>query len=141
MRWSAWALLGLVLAEAWAAPAAAQAWLTVGGADGSFRVDMPVPFDFPVSETDGGGVITFACVHETPEISLRFEVLDAAMAVSEQAPAQGVLASRFEHGLRIEQTRVYVVGHRTFRLIAISTRELESDPMIDRFLASVRLVH
>jgi hypothetical protein len=135
MRWSAWALLGLVLAESWAAPAAAQAWLTVGGADGSFRVDMPVPFDFPVAETDRGSVITFACVHETPEMSLRFEVLDAPIAVSDQVPAQGVLASRFEDDFRIQQTRVYVVGHRTFRLIAISTRELEGDPMIDRFLA------
>ena len=141
MRWSAWVLLGFVLAEAWATPAAAQAWLTVGGADGSFRIEMPVPFDMPVAETDLGAAVAFACVHETPEISLRFEVLDAPMAVSEQAPAHGVLVNRVEDGSRILQTRVYVVGHRTFRLIAISTRELEGDPMIDRFLTSVRLLH
>jgi len=72
-------------------------------------------------------------------MSLRFEVLNAPRIVSEQASAQGVLVSRIEDGPRILQTRVYVVGHRTFRLIAISTPELEGHPMIDRFLSSVRL--
>lgn len=139
MRWSGFALLGLILSCAGAAPAAAEAWLTVGGADGSFRIDMPVPFDLPFSEFQPDGVVTFACVHETPDLSLRFEVLNAPMIVSEQAAAQGVLVSRIEDGPRILQTRVYVVGHRTFRLIAISTPELEGDPMIHRFLSSVRL--
>lgn len=119
----------------------AQAWLTVGSADGSFRIEMPVPFDLPISEHQPDGAITFACVHETPEVSLRFEVLDAPMIVSEQASAQGVRVSRIDDGARILQTRVHVVGHRTFRLVAISTPELEGDPMIHRFLSSVRLLH
>jgi hypothetical protein len=137
MRWTALALLGWGLAGAGAAPAVAQAWLTVGGADGSFRIEMPVPFDLPEGHPDGA--ITFACVHETPEVSLRFEVLDAALAVSGQPTAQGVLSSRIKDGSRVLQTRVYVVGHRTFRLVAISTPELEDDAMIHRFLTSIRL--
>src|SRR5258708_16808771 len=141
MRWIAVVLLGWVLAGASAAPAVAQAWLTVGGADGGFRIEMPVPFDLASSEIDpDGGGVTFACVYETAEVSLRFEVLDVPMIVSEQAPAQGVLVSRIEDGSRVQQTRVYVVGHRIFRLIAISTPELESDVMIHRFLTSIRLL-
>ena len=141
MRWTALALLGSVLAGAGAAPAVAQAWLTVGGADGSFRIEMPVPFDLPLSGSHPDGAITFACVHETPEVSLRFEVLDAPLAVSEQSPAQGVLVSRVIDGSRVLQTRVHVVGHRTFRLVAVSTPELEGDAMIHRFLTSIRLPH
>lgn len=134
-------LLGCVLAGASAEPAAAQAWLMVGGADGSFRIEMPVPFDLPSPELrpDGGGV-TFACVYQTPEVSLRFEVVDAPMTVAEQASGQGVFVSRIEDGSLVLQTRIYVVGHRTFRLVAISTPELEGDAMIHRFLASVRLL-
>src|SRR5437016_3000513 len=118
MRSIALMLLGWLLAGVGAAPAMAQAWLTVGGADGSFRIEMPVPFDLPSSEIypDGGGV-TFACVYETADVSLRFEVLDAPMTVSEQVPAQGVLVSRIEEGSRVLQTRVYVAGHRIFRLV------------------------
>ena len=140
MRWNALMLLGCVLAGASAAPAEAQAWLTVGGADGSFRIEMPVPFDLPSPELRPDGGVTFACVYETAEVSLRFEVVDAPMTVSEQASEQGVLVSRIEDGSLVLQTRVYVVGHRTFRLVAISTPELEGDAMIHRFLASVRLL-
>src|SRR5512143_2991117 len=105
MRWNALMLLGCVLAGASAPPAVAQAWLTVGGADGSFRIEMPVPFDLPSPELrpDGGGV-TFACVYETAEVSLRFEVVDAPMTVSDQASEQGVLVSRIEDGSLVLQT-------------------------------------
>src|SRR6266536_1624122 len=124
MRSIALILLGWVLAGASAAPAMAQAWLTVGGADGSFRIEMPVPFDLPSSEIyPDGGDVAFACVYETAEVSLRFEVLDAPMTVSEQASVQDVLVSRIEDGSRVLQTRVYVAGHRIFRLVAISTPE------------------
>jgi hypothetical protein len=141
MRWIALMLLGWVLAGASAAPAMAQAWLTVGGADGSFRIEMPVPFDLPSPEIrPDGGRVTFACVYQTAEVSLRFEVLDAPMTVSEQAPEQGVFVRRIEDDSLVLQTRVYVVGHRTFRLVAISTPELEGDAMIHRFLTSVRLL-
>lgn len=142
MRWIALGLLGWSLAAPGVvAPAAAQAWLTVGGADGSFRIEMPVPFDLPSPVDHPDGTITFACVHETPELSLRFEVLDAPTASSGQTSVQGVRVSRIEDGSRILQTRVHVVGQRTFRLLASSTREFEGDPMIHRFLASVRLLH
>jgi hypothetical protein len=50
-----------------------------------------------------------------------------------------MLTSRVEDGSRVLQTRTYTVGHRTFRLIASSSLQSESDPMIDRFLTSVRL--
>jgi hypothetical protein len=137
MRRFAGVVVAWSLAAANVAPAAAQAWLTVGGADGSFKIEMPIPFDMP--ETHPGGTVTFACVHQTPELSLRFEVLNTPMTMSEQAANRGILVDRIEDGSHILQTRVYVVGHRTFRLIAHSTPELEADPMIQRFLTSVRL--
>ena len=72
MRSIAMVLLGWLFAGAGVAPAAAQAWLTVAGADGSFKFEMPVPFELPLSESHPDGALTFACVHETPEMSLRF---------------------------------------------------------------------
>lgn len=135
MRRIAIALLSLVLAGAYAASAAAQAWLTIGGADGTFKIEMPVPFDMPEIQIDGA--VTFACVHETPELSLRFEVLEVPLVVSEQAP--GLFAYRTEDGPLVLQTRIYVAGHRTFRLTVLSTPELQGDAMIHRFFTSVRL--
>lgn len=137
MRRFAGVLLGLLLAGADASSATAQAWLTVGGDDGSFKIEMPIPFDMP--EMHPGSAVTFACVHQTAELSLRFEVLNTPTTVSEQAANRGLFTDRIEDGSRILQTRIYVVGHRTFRLVAHSTPEFEDDPMIQRFLTSVRL--
>lgn len=130
-------LLGWFLAGPDVASAAAQAWLTVGGADGSFKIELPIPFDMPELPRDGA--VTFACMHQTPELSLRFEVLNTPMMVFEQASDRDTFVDRVEDGFHILQTRVYVVGHRTFRLIAHSKPEFEGDPMIHRFLTSVRL--
>ena len=126
------ALLGLIAAE----PAMAQAWLTVADADGRFRLEMPVPFDLPPSQVAPDGSVTFSYVHETPELALRFEVIDAGDEVVLPLP---ILVSRVRDGERIVQMRSHVVGRRTYRTIAISTPELESDTMILRFMESVRL--
>jgi len=118
-------------------PAGAQTWLTVGDADASFRLDMLVPFDVRPSETEPDGTVSFSYVHETPEFVLRLEVVEAA----EGRPVIGhlLIRSRTMEGVRILQTHVYQSGLRTYRLIAMSTLELENDPMIVRFLGSMRL--
>jgi hypothetical protein len=131
------ALLGLI---AGADPAQAQAWLTVADADGRFRIEMPVPFDMPPSKVESNGTITFSYVHETPELALRFEVVEGAIDQGGgDAPALVTLVSRVWDGERIVQMRSHVVGRRTYRVVAISTPELESDTMILRFMDSVRL--
>ena len=136
MRAIAFALLWLTAA---AMPAGAQAWLTVGDADASFRLDMLVPFDVSPSETNPDGTVSFSYVHERPEFMLRVEVVDAADGI----PATGcsVVASRTMQGLRVLQTRTYVMGLRTYRLIVTSTPELENDPVVERFLRSMHLAH
>ncbi len=136
MRRIAVVLLGWVLAAAGVSSAAAQAWLTVGGADGSFKFEMPIPFDMPDIQPDGA--VTLAYVHQTPELSLRFEVFDAPLAISDRAP--GLFDDRVEDdGPFVLQTRIYVAGHRTFRLTVLSTPQGQGDPAIHRFLTSVRL--
>jgi hypothetical protein len=136
MRSIIFALLGLI---AGTDPARAQAWLTVADADGRFRLEMPVPFDMPPSQIEPNGTITFSYVHETPELALRFEVVDGVIDQGGGAPALAVLVSRVRDGERIVQMRSHVVGRRTYRVVAISTPELESDTMILRFMDSVRL--
>jgi hypothetical protein len=136
MRSVIFALLGLI---AGTDPARAQAWLTVADADGRFRLEMPVPFDMPPSQIEPNGTITFSYVHETPELALRFEVVDGVIDQGGGAPALVVLVSRVRDGERIVQMRSHVVGRRTYRVVAISTPELESDTMILRFMDSVRL--
>src|SRR5437868_450520 len=126
MRTITLALVGLVLAGA--APAMAQAWLTVSSADGAFRLDMPVPFDLPPEETEPDGTVTFAYVHEKSDFVLRFEVVEATSGHSPTKVAQFVLASREVRGDRVEQTRVQLIGQHTYRLIAVSSPELEHDP-------------
>jgi len=136
MRAIAFALLWLTAA---AMPAAAQAWLTVGEADASFRLEMLVPFDVSPSETNPDGTVSFSYVHERPEFMLRVEVVDAADGIA--ATGSSVVASRTMQGLRVLQTRTYVMGLRTYRLIVTSTPELENDPVIERFLRSMHLAH
>jgi hypothetical protein len=114
--------------------AEAQAWLTVGDAEGRFRFEMPVPFDLPPSQVAPDGTVTFAYVHETPELALRFEVVDHGEAVQ----ALPTLVSRLRDIDRVMQMRSHVVGRRTYRLVAIFPPELEGDPMILRFMQSVR---
>jgi hypothetical protein len=114
--------------------AQAQAWLTVADAEGRFRLEMPVPFDLPASEVGPDGTVTFAYVHETPELALRFEVVDHGDAVQ----ALPTLVSRGGESERLVQMRSHVVGRRTYRVIAIFPPELEGDPMIRRFMQSVR---
>lgn len=128
MRSVVFALLVLI---AGADAAQAQAWLTVADAEGRFRLEMPVPFDLPPSQVESDGTVTFAYVHETPELALRFEVVEAMQAV----PA---FVSRVWDSERLMQMRSHVVGRRTYRMVAIFTPELEGDPMILRFMQSVR---
>jgi hypothetical protein len=130
--------IAFALLLASASPAKAEAWLTVGSADGRFRLEMPVPFDLPPSETEPDGTVTFSYLHETPDVALRFEMVEAAPCSCEPVAAPVALASR-AGGTRIVQARVHVVGSRTYRLVAISTPELEHDPMILRFLGSMRV--
>jgi len=134
MRAIAVALLWL---SAGTMPATAQAWLTVGDEDASFRLEMLVPFDVPPSETAPDGTVSFSYVHETPELTLRVEVVDTADGTLVNGPL--IATSRTMEGARVLQTRTYVVGLRIYRLIATSTPELENDPVIERFLGSMRL--
>lgn len=131
MRPVVFALLGLI---AGGDAALAQAWLTVADPDGRFRLEMPVPFDLPPSQVGPDGTVTFAYVHETPELALRFEVVDHG----EAAQALPVLAGRGGERARLVQMHSHVVGRRTYRAVAIFPPELEGDPMIRRFMQSVR---
>lgn len=129
------ALLGLIVC---ADPALAQAWLTVADADGRFRLEMPVPFDLPPSQVGPDGTVTSSYVHETPELALRFEVVDGVIDPGGGAPALPTLVSRVWDGERMVQMRSRVVGRRTYRVVAIFPPELEGDAMILRFMQSVR---
>jgi hypothetical protein len=167
MRSVAVAFLGLILAGVGIEPAAAEAWLRVGVADGRFLLEMPVPFDHPEPEVDADGAVISAYVHAMPGLALRFEVVDLVppaapdlLGNTERDPAQAfasaVLVSRsdyrlgpvqegaavlqLEDGARVHQERLYRVGNRLYRLIAVSTPEREDDPLIHRFLNSVRLL-
>jgi hypothetical protein len=131
MRSFVFVLLALI---AGAVPARAQAWLTVADADGRFQLEIPVPFDLPASQVEADGTVTVAYVHETPEVALRFEVVDHGEAVQ----ALPTLVSRAWDSERMVQMRSHVVGRRTYRVVAIFPPELEGDPMILRFMRSVR---
>ena len=131
MRSVVFALLVMV---AGATAAQAQAWLTVADAEGHFRLEMPVPFDLPPSQVGPDGTVTFAYVHETPELALRFEVVDHV----EAAQVLPMLVTRVHDGEHMMQMRSHVVGRRTYRMVAIFPPELEGDPMIRRFMQSVR---
>jgi hypothetical protein len=131
MRSFVFVLLALI---AGAVPARAQAWLTVADADGRFQLEIPVPFDLPASQVEADGTVTVAYVHETPELALRFEVVDHGEAVQ----ALPALVSRAWDSERMVQMRYHVVGRRTYRVVAIFPPELEGDPMILRFMRSVR---
>lgn len=139
MRSLAFVLVGLLLTPMAAAPVLAQAWLTVSGADGSFRVDMPVPFDMPPPEIEPDGTVILAYVHETPDMALRLVVVESTAPCSGSIADGLLLVNRSEVGARVLQSRVHVAGRRTYRLSATSTPELEGDPMIRRFLMSMRL--
>jgi hypothetical protein len=128
------AILALLVLIAGLDTAWAQAWLTVADAEGRFRLEMPVPFDLPPSQVEPDGTVTFAYVHETPELALRFEVVDHGEAVQ----ALPTLVSRVWDSERMVQMRSHVVGRRTYRMVAIFPPELEGDPMIMRFMQSVR---
>jgi hypothetical protein len=131
MRSFVFVLLALI---AGAVPARAQAWLTVADADGRFQLEIPVPFDLPASQVEADGTVTVAYVHETPEVALRFEVVDHGEAVQ----ALPTFVSRAGDSERMVQMRSHVVGRRTYRVVAIFPPELEGDPMILRFMRSVR---
>jgi hypothetical protein len=131
MRSVVFALLVLVAA---ATSARAQAWLTVADAEGRFRLEMPVPFDLPPSQVGPDGTVTFAYVHETPELALRFEVVDHGEAMQ----ALPTFVSRVRDSERMVQMHSHVVGRRTYRVVAIFPPELEGDAMIQRFMQSVR---
>jgi hypothetical protein len=126
------ALLGLL---AVADPAHAQAWLTVADAEGRFRLEIPVPFDLPPAQVEPDGTVTFAYVHETPELALRFEVVDHGEAMQ----ALPTLIDRtWDNNERVVQMRSHVVGRRTYRVVAVFPPELEGDATILRFMQSVR---
>ena len=127
-------LLVLLGASIGAGPALAQAWLTVADADGRFRLEIPVPFDMPL-QVAPAGTATFSYVHETPELALRFEVIDG---VDEAGPALATVVSRARDGEQIVQMRSHVVGRRLYRVVAIFPPELEGDATILRFMQSVR---
>jgi len=139
MRGLAQVLIGLLMASVGVTRASAQVWLTVGDAEGGFRVDMPVPFDLPPSESEPDGSHSFSYVHETPGLALRFEVIDGAPRQGEALQAPVTRVSRVSDGEHILQMRIHVVDRRIYRLTAISTPELEGDAMIHRFLESIRL--
>src|SRR4029453_16721421 len=86
----------------------AQAWLTVADAEGRFRLEMPVPFDLPPTQVGPDGTVTFAYVHETPELALRFEVVDHVEA-TQALPMLVTLVRDSEH---MVQMRSHVVGDR-----------------------------
>lgn len=132
------ALLGLLVASVGAGSAWAQAWLTVADADGRFRLEMPVPFDMPPLQVAPDGTATFSYVHETPELALRFEVVDGFADHSEVALALPTLVSRAGDDERMVQMRSRVVGRRIYRMVAIFPPELEGDATIVRFMQSVR---
>src|SRR5262245_23096521 len=125
------ALLGLF---AVADPAHAQAWLTVADAEGRFQLEIPVPFDLPPAQVDPDGTVTFAYVHETPELALRFEVIDHGEAM-QSLPTP---SNRAWNSERVVQMRSHVVGRRTYRTVAVFRPELEGDATILRFMQSVR---
>jgi len=131
MRSAVFALLVLI---AGADAAQAQAWLTVADAEGRFRLEMPVPFDLPPSQVGPDGTVTVAYVHETPELALRFKVVDHV----EAAQALPMLVTLVRDSEHMVQMRSHVVGRRTYRMVAIFPPELEGDPMIRRFMQSVR---
>ena len=130
MRSVVFVLLALI---AGADSARAQAWLTVADAEGRFQLEIPVPFDLPASQVEADGTVTVAYVHETPELALRFEVVDHGEAVQ----ALPTLVSRAWDSERMVQMRSHVVGRRTYRMVAIFAPELEGDPVIRRFMQSV----
>jgi len=103
MRSVVFALLVLI---AGANAAQAQAWLTVADAEGRFRLEMPVPFDLPPSQVGPDGTVTFAYVHETPELALRFEVVDHV----EAAQALPMLVTRLHDSEHMMQMRSHVIG-------------------------------
>ncbi|GEP58372.1 hypothetical protein [Reyranella soli] len=123
-------LLGLI---AGVHAAQAQAWLTVADAEGRFWLEMPVPFDLPPSQVAPDGTVTFAYVHETPELALRFEVVDHGEAMQ----VLPMPVSRMWDSERMVQVRSHVVGRRTYRVVAIFPPELEGDATILRFMRSV----
>jgi hypothetical protein len=129
------ALLGLIMA---ADPAWAQAWLTVADAEGRFRLEMPVPFDLPPSQVESDGTVTSSYVYETPDLALRFEVVDGVIAPDGNAAVLPTLVSRVLDSERMVQVWSRVVGRRTYRAVAIFPPELEGDTVIRRFMQSVR---
>jgi hypothetical protein len=137
------ALLGLLVASVGAGSAVAQAWLTVADADGRFRLEMPVPFDMPPLQVAPDGTATVSYVHETPELALRFEVVDGLVDGladhGEIAPtALPTLVSQARDGERMVQMHSRVVGRRIYRVVAIFPPALEGDATILRFMQSVR---
>jgi hypothetical protein len=137
------ALLVVLVASIGAGPALAQAWLTVADADGRFKLEIPVPFDMPPLQVAPDGTATFSYVHETPELALRFEVVDGLVDGfadhGKVAPtALPTLVSRARDGERMVQMRSHVVGRRIYRVVAIFPPELEGDATILRFMQSVR---
>lgn len=132
-------VFALVWLLAGTAPAMAEAWLTVSGEDGRFHLQMPVPFDMPPAEAEPDGTATFSYVHEAPGVALRFEVVEAPTCYPVAVADPVVRASRLVSDGLVRQTRVLVAGPRTYRLIAVSSPELEGDAMIHRFLESMRL--
>jgi hypothetical protein len=129
------ALLGLIMV---ADPARAQAWLTVADAEGRFRLEMPVPFDLPPSQVEPDGTVTSAYVYETPDLALRFEVVDGVIDPDGDAAVLPMLVSRVWGSERMVQVWSRVVGRRTYRAVAIFPPELEGDAVIRRFMQSVR---
>ena len=129
------ALLGLIMA---ADPAWAQAWLTVADAEGRFRLEMPVPFDLPPSQVEPDGTVTSSYVYQTPDLALRFEVVDGVIDPDGNAPVLPTLVSRIWGSERMVQVWSRVVGRRTYRAVAIFPPELEGDAVIRRFMQSVR---
>ncbi len=129
MRTVVIALLGLMAVSD---AARAEAWLRVADDEGRFQLEMPVPFDLSPPQVAPDGSVTVAYIHETPELVLRFEVVDRGEAVEAlPAPIGRPCDSR-------RMVRSHVVGRRTYRAVATFRPELEGDPAILRFLQSIR---
>ncbi len=73
-------------------------------------------------------------MHETPELALRFEVVEHGEAMQ----ALPTLVNRTRDSERVVQMHSHVVGRRTYRMVAVFPPELEGDAMILRFMQSVR---
>ncbi|HZB54842.1 MAG TPA: hypothetical protein VE527_14510, partial [Reyranella sp.] len=92
----------------------------------------------PPLQVEPDGTVTSSYVYETPDLALRFEVVDGVIDPDGDAVVLPTLVSRVWDSERMVQMWSRVVGRRTYRAVAIFQPELEGDAVIRRFMHSVR---